>query len=343
MKIIVFFGIVWYYLYMSYRLLEDKAEWDEAVDGFGGHPLQFWGWGELKRATGNWSVLRVLFDKDGVDLGGAQVLVRNLGAGQKMFFVPRGPFGALDESGKAGILAGMKRFARLQHASILKLEPDWIGDEAVLRSSGFKPSENHVFIAKTAEIDLKKQEMAQLLAGFNKKTRQYISKSERETNISQIEHTDGEMIKQMLQIYRETAKRAGFEIHPDEYYLDLAREMGEQNVIYGSFVQNKPVAFLWNIRSKATEFELYGGVNETGQKLRSNYGLKWQAITRAERLFVRKYDMNGLLNDGISEFKLHFANDEVVERVGTWDYYPSILGRALNFAMILVRKARKKR
>ena len=34
-------------------LCDEKAAWDKTVAKFGGHPLQLWGWGEVKAAH-NW-------------------------------------------------------------------------------------------------------------------------------------------------------------------------------------------------------------------------------------------------------------------------------------------------
>ena len=59
------------------------------------------------------------------------------------------------------------------------------------------------------------------------------------------------------------------------------------------------VAFLWFAQSNYTSFELYGGVTETGQKVRANYILKWTAMLEMKKRGVKRYDFNGLLNDGI--------------------------------------------
>ena len=58
----------------------DPAEWDRIVDAAGGHPLQLWGWGEVK-ASGPWRPVRLkVLGPDGEVAGGAQVLVRRLPA-----------------------------------------------------------------------------------------------------------------------------------------------------------------------------------------------------------------------------------------------------------------------
>ena len=52
----------------------DAALWDEVVHDLEGHPLQLWGWGELKAAHG-WSAHRIRFtDAEDRVVGAAQVL-----------------------------------------------------------------------------------------------------------------------------------------------------------------------------------------------------------------------------------------------------------------------------
>jgi len=151
-----------------------------------------------------------------------------------------------------------------------------------------------------------------------------------------------EEIDRALEIYTETAKRAGFAIHSKDYYHELYKKMGENSPIFGAFIEKEQgksieknkntedyiaeklknqemVAFLWFAQSDNVAFELYGGVTEAGQKSRANYVLKWIAIIEMKNRGVKRYDFNGLLNDGISRFKAGFANHEDL-LVGTLDF-----------------------
>lgn len=60
-------------------------------------------------------------------------------------------------------------------------------------------------------------------------------------------------------------------------------------------------------------------MNDEGQKLRANYSLKWHAIRKCREWGVGVYDMNGLLNDGISTFKQVCQAEETV-LAGAYDY-----------------------
>jgi lipid II:glycine glycyltransferase (peptidoglycan interpeptide bridge formation enzyme) len=145
-------------------------------------------------------------------------------------------------------------------------------------------------------------------------------------------------IAKCLDIYHGTAEQRKFGLHDDSYYYDLAKLAGNSNLIYLAEKDGRPLSFLWNLRTEAVEFELYGGVNGAGQELRSNYCLKWHAIAEAKAANVAIYDMNGLLNDGISNFKRSFTGAET-NLVGTWDQPLSPLYFAWETVLPVAKKA----
>ena len=72
------------------KACNDEFLWDEIIHDLDGHPLQLWGWGELK-ATHGWSAHRVLFtDEADKVVGAAQVLAKRLpGPFKRLTYVPR--------------------------------------------------------------------------------------------------------------------------------------------------------------------------------------------------------------------------------------------------------------
>ena len=69
----------------------DREQWDEYVLENGGHPLQLWGWGQVKAGHG-WEAERVFAIEEDRIVGAAQVLVRKLPFPFKSFaYIPRGP------------------------------------------------------------------------------------------------------------------------------------------------------------------------------------------------------------------------------------------------------------
>lgn len=317
---------------------ENKQQWDDYANDLGGHPLQLSGWGSVKSAH-NWSASQVLYEHDGIVKGGAQLLVRTLPwPFKRLTYVPRGPFGALGESAEA--MAELVAYVKQNiGGTLITAEPDM---EVAGWGSGWKKSPNTILILRTLVLDLSKTE-EDLLGDMTKKTRQYIRKSEREgVEIRRIKTR--EALADVMAIYRDTARRAGFALHGDDYYYDLFDMLGENNLILGAYYQGELVSFVWNAISATVAFELYGGMSERGQELRANYCLKWHAITKCKKWGITRYDMNGLLNDGVSTFKIGFASHENM-LAGTYDFPLSPLyivwAKLLPLGKKIVRKLKK--
>jgi lipid II:glycine glycyltransferase (peptidoglycan interpeptide bridge formation enzyme) len=202
---------------------------------------------------------------------------------------------------------------RTYKPTLISVEPDTVGD---LAWKGWKKSPNHILIARTAVLDLTRTEN-DLLADMSKKTRQYIRKSAGE-GIVISEARSITDIDDCLAIYKQTAQRAGFALHGDEYYHDIFTKLGEYSPVFMAKHAGKVVAFLWPIVTPDTAFELYGGMNDEGQRLRANYYLKWSVIQVMRQRGVKRYDVNGLLNDGVSAFKKGFLPHETTLS-GTYD------------------------
>jgi peptidoglycan pentaglycine glycine transferase (the first glycine) len=75
---------------------------------------------------------------------------------------------------------------------------------------------------------------------------------------------------------------------------------------------------LWIAISADTAYELYGGMNEDGQRLRANYALKWHVIRKVKEWGLSQYDFGGLVVGGVSVFKQGWASEEA-SFAGTFD------------------------
>ncbi|MEO8911374.1 MAG: peptidoglycan bridge formation glycyltransferase FemA/FemB family protein [Candidatus Saccharimonas sp.] len=310
----------------------EPALWDEIILDRGGHPLQLWGWGEVKSHHG-WQAHRILFTDDtGTVVGAAQILTRKLPIPfRRLCYIPRGPVVA--QGREVELLDALAAYTKEHLPGVaLTIEPDL---ERIDLSAKWHSSRNTILIPNTIVLNLNKTE-AELTSAMTKKTRQYIRKSARE-NLDFKLIKDSDTLEKCLEIYHDTAKRAGFDIHGDDYYLDVAKFMEDSSVIFVAFEDKLPVAFLWLAVSSSTAFELYGGMNERGQALRANYALKMHAITTCQKWRIERYDLNGLLNDGISTFKRGFANHETT-LVGTYDYPLGSLYKAWSKGLPAIKK-----
>jgi peptidoglycan pentaglycine glycine transferase (the first glycine) len=321
------------------ELCNTQDEWDDEILSRGGHPLQLWGWGATKASHG-WRVERVMIRSGTLLLGMAQLLIRDVPKPfNALVYVPRGP--VVGTTDRVAVLEALADYAASKHKAVtISIEPDW-EDMPVI--AGWRQSTSTILIPRTVILDLLKTE-DDLLHAMSKKTRQYIRKSSGELiDIRQVRSR--EALDKCLAIYKQTAERNGFDLHSENYYHDVFTNLGDHSPVFAAYVEDTPVAFLWLAISRTTAFELYGGMTDTGQELRVNYALKWHAIQTMKRWGIERYDLNGLLNDGISTFKLGFVSHETM-LAGTYDkplspLYP-IWMRALPIAKRLLQKVKNR-
>lgn len=317
----------------------DKEQWDEYILEHEGHPLQLWAWGQVKAGHG-WIAERVFAYDEDVIVGAAQVLIRRLPTPFRSFaYIPRGPL--FEVAFKDEFLSKIEALVKRDHHSVvLSIEPDVYEFE---KPEGWVHSTNKILSPETILLDVSKSE-SDLLAAMAKKTRQYIRKSGADVKIKQVKRRED--LDACLAIYRDTAKRAGFNLHNDQYYLDVFIQMQDYSPIFVAYEGDEPVSFLWLAISETTAYELYGGMNERGQELRANYALKWHAIKKVKEWGLSRYDFGGLVAGGVSNFKQGWSAD-VTTFAGTFDKPLSPLytlwAKGLPFAKKTIQTVRKKK
>jgi peptidoglycan pentaglycine glycine transferase (the first glycine) len=319
----------------------DKEQWDEYVLEHEGHPLQLWGWGQVKAAHG-WTAERVFaYDSGDEDMvvGAAQILVRKLPLPFRSFaYIPRGPI--VGTSFQNEFLEALSVLVKRDYKSVaLSVEPNRFAFEP---PEGWMRSTNQILSPDTILLDIAKSE-SDLLTDMAKKTRQYIRKSAAEgMTIKQVHSRDE--LEECLHIYHQTAARAKFNLHADQYYFDVFNLMGDHSPIFAAYLEGKPVAFLWMGISADVAYELYGGMNEDGQQLRANYALKWHVIRKVKEWGLTQYDFGGLVVGGVSIFKQGWSTEET-SFAGTFDKALSptyiLWSKGLPKAKALLQKLRR--
>ena len=322
---------------MRYREVGDAEEWDGLVAAHDGHPMQSWGWGELKAHTGTWAAHRVACEDDaGAFMCAAQVLVRKLPwPFRAIAYAARGP--VVEDPARvpeaADLIAAWCK--EHLHAVSLKVDPAVTGVEL---SETWRPSAT-VLLARTAVLDLSPDEDALMASLHSKKARQYIRKARRSGVTVRAATRDD--VAGILELYHHTAEQDDFALHEDGYYEAAFDLMGDVNQVFVAEYEGRLQAFLWNVTMPSTAFELWGGVSDEGKGLRANYLLKWEAMCAAKAAGARLYDLNGLLNDGVSRFKMFFV-DEPTEWIGAWDRPLSPLYAVWEGALAFYQKHLKK-
>ena len=308
----------------------DAAAWNAFVERAPYHAFpQLWEWGEV-RAMGGWRPVRLAIGPTREQpIAGAQLLLRRLPlVGWHLAYVPRGPFGDLDDpSVREALVKAIQALGREERIATVRADPEARTDTPYGRALLEQPwrAAPKVQPPTTRVIDLTAGEQA-LRGNLKRKHRQYVSKAERAG--IEVERFDGSASAGVIgpaladfnRIYRSTAERAGFVARQPFYYERVWSIFGPTGRVRLSFaVQGgKRVATLFHFTCGERAVESYGGMTDAGAEARANYLLKWAAIADFAREGFAVYDMWGLATGGIRQFKEGFGGDEI-EYVGARD------------------------
>jgi lipid II:glycine glycyltransferase (peptidoglycan interpeptide bridge formation enzyme) len=330
------------------RRVDRRDEWNGVLaDRLGGHLLQSWEWGELKRAVG-WTADRLLWEgTPGQAWAGAQVLRRRMGGtgGLCVAYCPRGP--ALDWSRLQDVerqLEDLEGLARAPGVVFLKIDPDvpvgyGVPGEAeaadapagirvreILTRRGWRESPDQIQFRNTLVLDLHPGE-ERLLAGMKQKTRYNIRLAER-AGVS-VRLASPEDFPLLYRLYAETSVRDGFVIRPAEYYAQAWGTFQAAGLAQAFLaeVEGEGVAGLVIYRFGTTASFLYGMSSDRQREKMPNYLLQWHAIRWARARGCQRYDMWGApqaLDEsdpmwGVVRFKLGFGA-RMVRSLGAWDF-----------------------
>ena len=297
---------------MALAEMTDQQSWDAVVSRLpGGHPLQLWAWGEVKRLNG-WTPHRLALVRAGGPVAAGQLLLWRLPAWRRAIaYLPRGPLGPREDA--AAFLLAAAAFARARGALCLRIEPAWTAEPPPLP---WRPAPDRILLPQTYTIDLARDEET-LWAAMRSKTRQYVRRAE-SAGVVVERDASGRLMPDVLRVYAAVAARAGFALHSDTYYQRAFAAFDSHTRLYGALVEGRLEAFLWVVEGGGVTFELYGGATEQGAARKANYALKWRAIAEAKRNGGELYDLNGRLSEGIEQFKAGFGGEET-DYVGTYD------------------------
>jgi len=324
---------------------EDPVAWNDCIGQLGGgHLLQSWEWGEIKRRYG-WRPVRLIWRQGGRPVAAAQLLLRSAARGLTLAYCPRGPLLSWGEPGLVNqILTDLPQLAADAGAFSLKIDPAIpLGEEnlesqslaqsapgsqiqAALRAGGWRFSPEQVQFRNTLVLDIRPSE-EDLLAGMKQKTRYNVRlASRRGVKVRQGGMGDLDML---YRIYAETSLRDGFAIRDREYY----------RMVWGTFieaglaqpliaeVESEAVAAVIPFRFHKTVYYLYGMSRGLHREKMPNHLLQWEAIRWAKQHGCTSYDFWGAPDNldpedrmyGVYRFKEGFGA-QLIRTVGAWDF-----------------------
>jgi lipid II:glycine glycyltransferase (peptidoglycan interpeptide bridge formation enzyme) len=301
-------------------LRQDDRAWDRFVESVpAGQYPQLSVWPSVKASNG-WRGVRVVADVGSGPIG-AQVLLHKLGPSPwSLGYAPRGPVATTyDEASIRAFTAELRRACRRHQLTHVTIDPE-VSDPAVaerLVSAGWRPSAK-VQPERTWIIDLDQPEEA-IWSGLRSKWRQYVQKARRSGVV--VVDAGAEGLADFHAIVVETARRAGFLYRTlDSYRTVYERyaETGHARLLIAKLPNGEPGATVMLLGCGPRIVEPYGGMTQAGAESRANYLLKWEAMRSSREAGFTSYDMWGMANAGIEQFKRGFGGREV-RYIGAFD------------------------
>ncbi len=320
---------------INFRIQQTNADEDQKWDDFlahtqGGSHLQTSKWAQVKIWLG-WKVIRVVATKENNIIGGAQVLLRPLGLGQTIGYVPRGPLLVEDHQPLATqITEVLKEIAKDQNCLMLVVQPPKHHPTLIelLYENQFKPGTLEVAPTATVLIDLL-PEHEEILARMKRGTRYNIGLSARKEVT--IYEGDRNHLAEFYRLLQDTSRRQKFNIYPKDYYTEMWDILEPGNNIklflatYRSEVISAQLAIAFG-DTVVNKMTVWSG--EHG-KLRPNEGLLWGVMQWAKEQGYRYYDLEGIeraaaesimrdedlpesIKATVTHFKLGFGGDVVL-------------------------------
>ncbi len=198
------------------------------------------------------------------------------------------------------------------------------------RNWNLKKSNSDILPAHTIYMDLKKDEES-LFKQMKPKTRYNIHLSERKGVM--VRQAGFEEFSTWYALYRETAERNRFFLHPESYFktvlaakaadtaspAEVALLLAEKDGI--------PLAAMFLVLSGNRGTYLYGASSSQNRNTMATYALQWHAMQYAKNHGCSEYDFFGIAPKpepshplyGLYRFKTGFGG-EIHHRLGCWDY-----------------------
>ncbi|MFA4857663.1 MAG: peptidoglycan bridge formation glycyltransferase FemA/FemB family protein [Candidatus Margulisiibacteriota bacterium] len=312
--------------------VNEKDMWNEFVARHLESPvLQSFEWGVLKSFYG-WKPIRLGIMDEGNLVAGASILIKEIPfLKRSIFYAPRGPVVDFRNHAAFNLLINAIRFKADEHKAIVfKMDPDLaekdVGSILAIKKAGFDFVRKQVQPRTTYVIDLE-QDLEKILMGFEEKTRYNVRLAEKK-GVTVVEDLSDSGLQTFYRMYRETAARDRFLIHPLEYYQQVKETVLEagKGTIFFAHYNNQPVAAVVVFAFGRKVWYMYGASLTSFRNVMPNHALHWQVIQWAKKRGYKLYDLWGIPSDptpdhplwGVYRFKKGFGGKQV-KNIGMCD------------------------
>jgi lipid II:glycine glycyltransferase (peptidoglycan interpeptide bridge formation enzyme) len=276
----------------------DDPRWDQFLEQVpGGHHVQSSMWARVK-ATVGFRADRVIAERDGQIVAGAQILSRPVSRLGRVGYLANGPIAAPSENAAAtAVLQGVETVAREQRIRHLTVQPPlgaaqpFQGDERA-----YRPGSVYVTPGATIMLDLT-GDIDAVLAAMQRKTRYNIRVSARKgIAVRSGSADDLGLYHQMLV---ETAKRQGFTPFPREYFDEMWRALspgGHLRLAVAEY-EGSPISAQLAVAFGGTVVNKLSVWSGREGARRPNEAIQWSTMQWAKENGYAAYDLEGISTD----------------------------------------------
>jgi len=311
----------------------EREIWNQFVAKSSASPiLQSFEWGELKSKFG-WKPIRIAVEEHEKIIAGVSILKREIPYFRhSLFYAPRGP--VVDFSNRKPLeflLGAVEREADEHHALSLKMDPEVPENKHeivnILQSLGFDKALKQIQPRATFVLSLS-PDLDKILMNFEEKTRYNVRLAEKKEVVVR-EDPGKKGIDLFYEMYKETAGRDKFLIHPLKYYQNI-REILFKHGMGSNFIayyNNKPIAAVIVFCFGSKVWYMYGASTSEHRNRMPNHLLHWHIIKWAKEKKFKTYDLWGIPANpkeghplwGVYRFKKGFGG-KALKYIGAYDF-----------------------
>lgn len=288
--------------YHKMQEIKEKQQYNDLWKKYKFSILQSWEWGEIK--SKEWKVKRLAIKDIPVTILYKKFPIFNF----KFGYIPRGFSNSiLDQILLEELIDYTKKELDLTH---LVIDPNLTKNIEIFSKSGFKSTGKTIQPNQTNIIDLTKSQ-EELWQDLSSSMKRIINKARKNNCEVEIKKDPEEALKIFLEMNSGINARNNYSKFSDSYYRRVwenlhPKSMAEILVIKH---QNENIGAYFVAYAGETTYEWYGGLTNTGKKLKAGPLLKWESIMEAKRRGLKIYDQWGVAKK-IGPGQEDFAKDD---------------------------------
>lgn len=292
------------------KRVTDQKQWEEfLLSSAQVNFLQSWHWGKMHQDLGQ-TVWRYGVYKNN-QLSGLLQLIKVVAKRATYFECPGGP--VIDWSGpvRPWLFKELKRFARKNGASFIRLRPNILPQDLGLRKAPM-----HLTAETTWVLPLDPSE-DELLKNMRKTTRYLIKKAEK-LGVEVSQSTDPQDIDWLYKLQQETVDRKHFVPFSQDYFLaELTSFLPDNIRVFKASYRGRLLAIAMIIFYGNEAVYHYSGSSNLNREIPASYWLQWEVIKAAKKLRLKRYNFWGYTDNpkhrfyGPSLFKAGFGGHKI--------------------------------